>query len=224
MTDAIKIIRREHRAIAAVVHCFDHVLDDVRQHKTKPDVAFFRAVIDYIQDFPDRFHHPKEDDYLFKAVAKRDHRMRRTIHDLKAEHKEGERRIADLRWKLDAFEEQPEENFAAFDAAATDYLDFQRKHIALEEEKIIPSALETLTEEDWQTINQAFEANEDPIFGIRPKEHYDKLFSEIVRLAPAPHGLGTPQPPDKTERQDRHDDEMAPDPRDRRGILSLPWV
>ena len=215
---AITVIQREHRAIAAVVHCFEHVLNEIKAKTLEPEFALFESVIDYIENFSDRFHHPKENDYLFKAVLARDPSSVAIIDELKMQHDLGERKIADLRWKLEAFRESPRDKFAPFEVAAREYIDFQRRHIGLEEQKVIPLADRILTAEDWRPIEAAFSDNEDPIFGNRPRNHFDKLFSRIVMLAPQPHGLAerrVPKPPTKA----------IEDPKDYRAqIVNLHWI
>ncbi|MEN8197481.1 MAG: hemerythrin domain-containing protein [Pseudomonadota bacterium] len=217
MTDAINIIQREHRAIAAVVYCLDRVIKDVRDGRLAPDFDFFRAALDYIQEFPDHFHHPKENDYLFPALAKRSPGSRKVIHDLKEQHADGERRIADLHWKLDAYQKDAEGAFGAFAKALESYIEFQRQHISTEEQKILPAAREHLTPDDWSEINKAFTDNDDPIFGDNPKGAYDRLFSRIVSLAPAPYGLGTPTPGPAGADEPK-------EPKTRKDFLGLHWV
>lgn len=218
MSDALQIIHREHRALAAVTHCYEHVLRDIDEKRIEPDFELFAAIIDYIEDFPDRFHHPKEDDYLFAALYQRDPSSRVTLDELKAQHREGERLIADLRWKLDDWRKDPEGAFKPFFDASMDYIEFQRKHMAQEESKIIPAARKHLTENDWRSINAAFEDNEDPIFGDRPREAYDKLFARIVQLAPAPYGLAEPHKLKKPA------DETFFPRYVRKEVLNLPWI
>lgn len=193
---AVTIIRREHRYIAAVIHCLEQVIRDIQDRRVEVDPAFFRSVIEYIRDFPDRFHHPKEDEYLFKAVARRRPDLRPLIDELTQEHRDGERKIADLMWKSDAFEEGGAGAFKDFAAAALEYVDYQRKHLLAEEEKIIPAALESLREEDWEEIDAAFADNDDPIFGAAPRKHFQRLITEIANRAPAPHGLAERKEPD----------------------------
>lgn len=189
MRDAVSIIRQEHRYIAAVVHCLEHVLKDIRAEKIEVQPEFFRAVVEYIRDFPDRFHHPKEDDYLFKAVARRRPDLKPVLDELSGQHRAGERKIAALLWKAEAFEKKGQAAFDPFCEAALEYVDFQRAHLLLEEDKIIPAALESLTDDDWAEIDAAFADNDDPIFGSDPKRHFQAVISEIVHRAPAPHGV-----------------------------------
>ena len=189
------VIRDEHRAIAAVVHCFDHVLKDVRDAALDPPFEVFELILRYLADYPDRFHHPKEDDFLFPALANRDPATGEVIRELQQQHEEGIKMTAALQKALAAWKADGQDRFDAFDAAAQDYIAFQWEHIRVEETQILPAAREKLTEEDWEIIDQAFGENEDPIFGANPKAAFDGLFRMIVATAPAPWGLGTRKEP-----------------------------
>ncbi len=195
--ESVHAIRQEHRFIVAVLHCFEQVLQEMGDHNVEVDPAFFRAVIEYIREFPDRFHHPKEDRYLFKALARRRPDLKGVLDELSEQHREGERRTADLMWKAKAFESSGMTEFDAFSAAAFDYIRFQRNHLSLEEGKIIPAAVECLTDGDWAEIDAAFADNDDPVFGSEPKQRFQSLISEIVRRAPEPHGLARRTEPDE---------------------------
>ena len=215
MPKAIDLIRREHRDIALVVQCLATVLREVREGKLVADPALFEAIIDYMQNFPDRFHHPKEEDYLFKALRERDSSTAALLDKLGTEHHDGERSIADLRWKLDALKKDPEKGFPAFDQAAVAYVESQKRHMALEEREVLPAAEKALTAADWDKIGRAFGDNDDPIFGHDPQAYYDRLFSRIVALTPEPYGLGPRNMP-----RPKPVEPMSP----RRAALDLHWI
>jgi hypothetical protein len=59
-----------------------------------------------------------------------------------------------------------------------------------EEKELLPLAERHLVAEDWNAIDDAFDANRDPIAGVRERD-FETLFSRIVNLAPEPVGLGT---------------------------------
>jgi hypothetical protein len=61
----------------------------------------------------------------------------------------------------------------------------------IEETIILPAAEIALSEEDWTELDLAFEQNADPLTGkYAPGPVFEKLFSRIVSIAPAPIGLG----------------------------------
>jgi branched-chain amino acid transport system ATP-binding protein len=215
MTNAINVLQREHRAIAAVLHCFEHVLAEIRSGNLEPEFALFEAIIEYLQDFPDRFHHPKEDEQLFPLIRERAPETKTSLDELAQQHHEGVRLTSDLKWKLAAWRESPKTGFGEFLKAAQAYIDFQRLHIGLEEREIIPAARAKLQPADWQRIDAAFASNEDPMFGRRPRKEFDALFSRIVSLAPEPHGFAQRRKPKQP---------LQSDPEFREHIVSLHWI
>ncbi len=217
MTAALDILQREHRALGAVLHCFEQLLGEIRKQQLEPDFALFEAIIAYIQDFPDRFHHPKEDEIFFPRLLERAPEQRETIATLQSQHHDGVRSTNELKWKFAAWKEKGERAFPSFDEAARLFIDFQRRHIGLEEREVIPAARRTFTAADWEKVNGGFANNDDPIFGRRPKAVYDALFTKIASLAPAPHGFAPRKEPKKARPK-------RPDPDWRRRIVDLHWM
>ena len=72
--------------------------------------------------------------------------------------------------------------FAQFRGCVTRYLDFNWRHLNLEEDELLPIARRDLTREDWAEIDAAFAANFDPFAG--PNREFAALFDRIVELAP----------------------------------------
>ncbi len=189
MTDAIGIIEREHTALLGVVDCLNQLAKDMAQGGDGVDDDLLDAILEYIENFPDRFHHPKEDEYLFKALYERAPEVRPTLDALKAEHATCGERIAAVRRTLEAFRRDPAAR-EQFIEAVRDYVDFQYRHMALEESEIMPLARKALNDEDWRRINAAFADNTDPLFDKKASAKYRTLHSRIAGLAPPPIGVG----------------------------------
>ena len=68
---AIAIIQDEHRAITAVVEGLRHLVAEIATGRMVPDHALLGALFHYIEQFPERLHHPKEDDFLFARLRVR---------------------------------------------------------------------------------------------------------------------------------------------------------
>ena len=226
---ALDILKREHRAISAVLFCLKHTVDEARRGAIVPPFAMIHAVLDYLTSFPNRFHHPKEDTYLFPAVLERAPDLEPVIAELLAQHEEGEDRVSDLkdrvaelqtlwdgRWQGDGAAK-----FAAFADAVNDYVEFERAHGRKEGVEVMPRAQEVLTEEDWAPIEAAFSANDDPIFGDEPRSRFDGLYSEIVALAPAPMGYAEREKPAK-EPPPQADSPLERGARQK--LLTLNWI
>ena len=59
-----------------------------------------------------------------------------------------------------------------------------------EENEVLPLAKTHLTNEDWDTIDEAFLGHADPLVGVDAGNEFRGLFRRIVNLAPSPIGLG----------------------------------
>lgn len=190
MAKALSIIQGEHRNLGALLSCLDDLIDEIDVHGKQPDFRVFHAILNYIDSFLDRFHHPKEDAYLFPAVRRRCPEVEQTLQELEEQHRAGVALLGDVRKALAAYEYAGADAFEEFRAAMHAYVRFEREHAYKEEREVLSLAREHLTADDWAEIDGAFSANEDPLFGDKRKKEYDELFKRIANLAPAPYGVG----------------------------------
>jgi len=187
---ALRIIRDEHAALAAMLRSILLLLQQHRQRDTVPDFAALRAMLFYVDEFPEQRHHQKESGLLFPALRVRTREAADVLDRLDRDHAQGERAIRDLQHDLLAFEMLGEPRRLAFERAAQNYVDFYLRHMTLEETLVLPLAERVLTEQDWLTLDAAFQANRDPLAGHEPEAEYRALFTRIVNALPAPIGLG----------------------------------
>lgn len=189
MTRAIRILRDEHRSIAAVLHGLQHLARAAQDPGTRPRFEVFQAMVHYIDAFPERLHHPKEDAYLFARLAERMPEAVPLIDALRAEHVEGAKRARELERAVAEFERHWPLWAGPFLAAVNAYADFHWNHMRREEQELLPLAERALTAEDWRAIGDAFSGNDDPIADLREQD-FAALYTRIVSIAPAPIGLG----------------------------------
>jgi hemerythrin-like domain-containing protein len=191
MHKATRILREEHLTISAVLQALQHLARMAQDPGVKADFKAFHAMIHYIDAFPERLHHPKEDQVLFARLAQKSAEARPLVDKLKAEHVEGARLVRDLEVAVRKYEETWPRGAEDFAAAVKAYADFHWRHMRSEEQELLPLAERALNEEDWNAIERAFAQNEDPIADLRGQD-FDKLYTRILSLAPAPIGLGEP--------------------------------
>ena len=189
MEKAIRIIRDEHRSISAVLSGLKALAQMARDSALRPDFGVFRAMVYYIDAFPERMHHPKEDEQLFARLLLRDPGSRALVEELKAEHVQGLQLVRELERALLTFEENWPGGAPSFAAAVDSYADFHWMHMRKEELQLLPLAQKALLPEDWRAIEAAFAGNEDPIADLREQD-FRQLYQRIVSLAPEPVGLG----------------------------------
>lgn len=186
---ALTVMGEEHEAIAAMLRSVSMLVAQSGRDKKLPDFGLLRAMLFYLDEFPERLHHAKETRLLFPKVRQRCPQLCAVLDRLDADHARGETAIRALERTLVAFEILGESRRDAFEQAMQRYVGAYLHHMAVEETQVLPSARECLTEADWAELDAAFEANRDPLTGHPASEEYRALFSKIVAAAPAPIGL-----------------------------------
>lgn len=191
MNQAIRILRDEHRSISSVLHGLQELARTAQDPRVRPDFSVLRAMIYYIDAFPERLHHPRENDALFPRVLERSPSAAALVRELRDEHETGAKMIRELERALTAFEIAWPFGADRFEQTVRAYSNFHWDHMRKEEHALLPLAEQVLTEQDWNAVGLEFARNEDPIADLREKDFAD-LFSRIVAIAPAPVGLGKP--------------------------------
>ncbi len=190
---SLRIIRDEHAALSAMLRSLSMMVQrgPVKDSERQNYFEVMRAMLFYVDEFPERLHHTKESELLFPMVAQRSPHISAIIDQLEHEHARGEHAVRALAHLLLAWELLGDTRRAAFEAAVNRYISFYLEHMRLEEQEVIPEALKVLSPEDWQALDEAFSTNADPLTGKYPTHpDYAGLFSKITLHAPAPIGLG----------------------------------
>jgi hemerythrin-like domain-containing protein len=182
---SIRIIREEHVALASMMNAFEKAL--VAGPGDAPEVFFdaMRAMLFYVDEFPEQLHHPKESNLLFPRVARLAPETMGTIVQLEKDHAKGESAVRELQHLLLAWELMGESRRDVFVQTARRYIGFYLAHMQMEEAVIFPAALRVLSDEDWRELDAAFATNCDPLTGkYKRNPAYDRLFARILMHSP----------------------------------------
>ncbi|MBU6465645.1 MAG: hemerythrin domain-containing protein [Burkholderiales bacterium] len=182
---SLRIINEEHAALAAMLKALHQ---RTQQGPGDAPQAFFgamRAMLFYIDEFPERQHHPKESEWLFPRVAARSAEAASAIEQLDRDHEGGEAAVRELQHLLLAWELLGESRRATFAGALVRYNDFYLAHMRLEEAVVLPAALAELGADDWHAIDQAFATNDLLLTpGVPRDPAFDALYTRIWRSMP----------------------------------------
>ena len=188
---SLQVIRDEHASLAAMLQSMRMMVQRGPSDDRRNFFDVVRAMLFYIDEFPERLHHPKESNLLFPKVVKAAPQVMGAIDKLERDHMYSEKAARDLQHLLMAWELLGATRRQTFEDAFKKYVDFYLEHMSLEETVILPQAERCLSDEDWALLDQAFAENADPLTGhYPPTQEYEKLFSLIVTRAPSPIGLG----------------------------------
>jgi hemerythrin-like domain-containing protein len=150
MVEIIEILRQEHRNIEKLLRVMEQELS-VFVRGDRPDYEVFGAVIEFFKQYPDSCHHPKED-IIYEKFKVRAPDRAAIIPDLEAEHRDGAARLRRVAQAINAVLNDQELLRDDVDRIVRDFIDNERKHIALEDKVVFPAILDALQPADWADI------------------------------------------------------------------------
>lgn len=180
-------------------HANYHKLLDLLQSQTElfvhgeqPDYELMSDIVYYMTQYPDRFHHPRED-VAFRQLLARDPTMESVVSELAGQH----RRISEsgviLAADLNAAAAGAMMTRATLEADVRKYVAFLKDHMNIEECEIFPRLAELLAETDWFLVDSAIHFVADPIFGDSVQERFRTIHRQIANQA----GCGCKEPAER---------------------------
>lgn len=162
---ALDILAAEHHAFDSALASLVESLGLARAHRIEPDPGLFERGVSYLATFMDRFHHPKEDEFLFKALRERTREADDLLASLQEDHARGPAQYRDLGLALAHLRSNAATPFEDFAALLERYAREQLEHMRQEAELLLPIAERALRLSDWPAIDAGFRAHRDPLFG-----------------------------------------------------------
>jgi len=191
MHKSLQIIREEHSSLAAMLQSMGMMIKRGPEDNKELFFKVLRAMLFYIDEFPEKKHHPKESSLLFPLIRERSPQVKDLIDKLEIDHKYGEYKIRELEHLLIGWEMLGDKKRDEFNHFSNQYINFYMQHMQLEENLIIPEALKVLKQSEWDILDEEFALNLDPLSPNSPRHsEYDHLFTHITQLAPSPIGFG----------------------------------
>ncbi len=173
----IERIRREHGYMVRLLAMLRHKLYEIKQERVI-NYALMSEIVDYLATHSERVHHPKEDilyNYFLKHYGRQ-----QTIEDLEQEHKALSEKTREFSAVIDMILQDAVVPQDMFIAHLEDFINSQKRHLELEERKILPLIEELFTIEDWQHVESLWSENEDdPVFGETIADRYKQLAERV---------------------------------------------
>ncbi|MDJ0653732.1 MAG: hemerythrin domain-containing protein [Xanthomonadales bacterium] len=175
MSESLLMLRLEHRNTSALLNCLEHQLTLIRSGEPMSP-RLMTLAIDYFEHFPDQCHHPKED-LIYRVLRQRNPDLAEQLGDLEEDHK----RLADTTRELASAFRHPGDSPPLADILER-FLACYRGHMDAEETHFFPAALESLTANDWASINFEVFDSDDPLFDHSEEEQFAELRDIINSL------------------------------------------
>ena len=178
MPQVIEALERDHANIEKVLVLLESEILAIEVGKT-PDYPLLQDIMCYMTQYPDRFHHPKED-LVFGQLLKREPGAHADIDALLEEHVfiglAG--RNFDRMLRTSNIDSVIVREGLGITGSA--YIRSLREHMRKEERKLFALAKAVFTKEDWQSIDEAVDAIDDPLFGTVIANGYKRLYGLIT--------------------------------------------
>ena len=184
----LSVLRAEHGVLLSIARLLE--AEALRtQRGEAPNLEFVSSMVEYLRDYPCKFHHPKEEELLFPALRKHGQGAD-AIAGLESEHAEEDALIHALDVSASSLSSSgtAEAERLAFVTAAKSYARFLEGHVREEERHVFPLAEQLLSDEEWSRMDGAFGSHADPLLRGED-ERFRRLRLHIEALGLPPFGL-----------------------------------
>jgi hemerythrin-like domain-containing protein/nucleotide-binding universal stress UspA family protein len=187
---AMTVIRDEHRSLAVVTQAMAGIVNESLDGPSRADLPALDAMVEYLREFPQRLHHPKEELHLHPRLRERVPSCEETLAQIEAQHVREAALVSEVQSGIGAVRAESPDAVARLRSSVNVLVDAVLAHIGFEERVILPWAQAHFSDADWVSVAEAFTANEDPGFGSLSAEQFRCLFSDIARLVASRAGTG----------------------------------
>ncbi len=154
---------------------------DIFARGERPDYEVVRAVIAYFQVYPDTYHHPQEN-LVFEKLKVRDSAAAANVGDLVAEHQIGSERLHRVAQAIESVLADRELLRQTVNDIIRDFIEHERRHIAMEDRYFFPAAVKALQAQDWTEIACKLTDKKDPLFNEVVEDRFNAVRRHIIQL------------------------------------------
>jgi hemerythrin-like domain-containing protein len=166
----------EHRLIERMLAILRKEMGKIDAEQ-RVDVAVIDAGVDFIRTYADRTHHGKEEDILFRDMAKKEMAApdRQMMEDLIAEHQYARQTTGELVEARNKYAQGETELFDVICGKLKALTDFYPGHIEKEDRVFFPAAMRCLSKEEQAAMLAEF-------WEFDRKMIHEKYSSQVERL------------------------------------------
>ncbi len=170
----------EHRLIMRMISLIDKEATRI-ENSNVVNQLFIDTAVDFIRFYADRTHHGKEEEILFRDLARKklskdDNRI---MSELIQEHIVGRNTTAQLVKAADSYQKGDETALPQITKYLRQFVDFYPKHIEKEDEVFFPSSMSYFSETEQQSMLSEFREFDRKMI----HERYKSVIETIERLS-----------------------------------------
>lgn len=183
VSSIISELAKDHAQIGSLLDVLDWEMKGVQCHRA-PRYEIVFAILTYLRDYPELFHHPKED-AIYRYLQYRLPLVTAAIQDILTEHATLQSQGEELQVLIQ--ERGSEDRYWRHQITRMmrQYLDCYREHIRLEDAYFLPAASRFLTPENLDEAARSHRGPEDLMAPGETAQTYEELRAGILRASPA---------------------------------------
>lgn len=177
LPDILATLNSEHRYIHALLDILEGQVDKLRPGRIA-DYQLLLDVVEYLFQYPDRYHHPRED-LLFGSLLKQDAGFRKYEKRLEREHQTIKTYNEQLFQELRGIVSGRRVEQHRLRQSLQRYVSGYRKHMEFESEEIFPRAQGHLGKRELEKLGARTRYIDDPIFGRDVQQRFRRLARDL---------------------------------------------
>lgn len=185
-------LHNDHRRFQRLFQCLKQEILSLRGGSQRPvDLAVLLDAIDYIQTYPEKWHHPVEDQ-ICQCLLQKKISQHRQVAAILAEHEQLEQLTEQLSQQIYSVASDCTLPITELIDIAEEFVLQQSAHIDSENLLLYPLIEKYLTDTDWCAIETGVAASVDPLFDTPQQERYETLYQHLVTaVRTTPEAIGT---------------------------------
>lgn len=180
MNPEISRLREEHANFRKLLDLLEEQLDLFHRGEP-PNYQLMTDILHYMVNYPDRFHHPRED-AIFSCLSKRNAATAQSVEELARQHHVIAESGARLHENLENAINGALLPRQMIEAPGLQYVTYYRRHMEKEESDLFALAEQLLCEDDWEQASARTQLAPDPLFGAGVEERYCALCGHVSTM------------------------------------------
>ena len=167
----IKKLMQEHQLILHFINLFQN---HIKNEHSKSNLNTFEMLVDFIENYADRYHHAKEEAILFQELEKPGTLSHcNPVRQMIFEHDQSRHHVQQIKKGI-----QTQDSGLVL-TQVQNYCFLLQQHIYKEDHILYPMSEQSLTETQKSQIDACFEEKERTLNGSEIEAKYERMYTEL---------------------------------------------
>lgn len=182
MNPLLERLIQDHKHMSKVHACLEREMAALCDAERKPDIFLLLDAMDYLRTYSDGFHHPLEDRAYarMRLLIKDDVFLLEMLDHIELQHAWLRILLRRLEGHFEAIVNDQATPLALLLGDYHAYIRTAREHIDCENKHLLPALDRYLLPADVQDIMSEVGVLQDPLFGGKRRDVYDRLYESII--------------------------------------------